>query len=337
MFRFEKPKDRDFVILNLTDVQLCECQWDKSHPDYDNAYDILDHTVRTLIERVKPDLITVTGDISSCDQVKSYPAFGRYLDQFEIPWCVVWGNHDQQDGIEFVYGVVEDYRANCKYFFHEDGDSALGNGNYLIGICKEGQPIHTLFMMDSHNCVYLPDENGQPQFYYDRLNDAQIVWYKEQAKALKEQGCSHSSMFLHIPIHAYWDAWYAAFDQSVDPLSVDPQKSLGASCWNKGYEDAFGVRYEECGISAYPYDDGVLTAVKEAGITQNIIAGHDHVNNFFIPYQGVNLIFATNTGKGCYWNKKLNGGTVFSIGEDGAAKVRHEYVDVTHLLREYDN
>jgi hypothetical protein len=154
---------------------------------------VFDHTVRTLVDRVKPDLITITGDLSMADQPKAYPQLADYMDAFGIPWCAVWGNHEEQDvtkWVNFVYEFLPYYRSK-NHFFHEDGDPALGNGNYLIAIQKDGQPVHTLFMVDSHNCVWLPDETGVKHFYYDKLNEAQIQWYKEQCTMLKDLGCKY--------------------------------------------------------------------------------------------------------------------------------------------------
>ena len=335
MFTFEMTNDR-FTVLNLTDPQLNECHWDPNHPDYGNFFQILDLTVRTLIDRVKPDLITVTGDISMADQPKAYPAFADYLDQFEIPWCVVWGNHDQQDVVErinFVYKVLPYYHS-CKHFIHENGDPAMGNGNYIIAIEKNSVPVHALFMMDSHNCVWLPDEQGVKHFYYDKLNETQIAWYKEQATTLKGQGCNHTSMLMHIPIHAYQDAFDAAFKPGIDPASVTLKESYGTGCWNPGFEAAYGVKHESGPIACYPYDDGVFAAIKEVGTTENVIAGHCHTINFVIPYQGVNLAFATKTGKVHPFKYPLNGGTVITVYPDGHSELRHEYVEIGHLLTE---
>jgi hypothetical protein len=282
---------------------------------------------------VKPDLITITGDISMTDQPKAYPAFADYMDAFGIPWCVVWGNHDQQDVVErinFVYKILPYYRS-LNHFFHEDGDPAMGNGNYIIAIEKDGQPAHALFMMDSHNCVWLPDETGVKHFYYDKLNETQIQWYKNQAEALKARGCTHSSILLHIPIHAYQLAWEAALRPGIDPKRITIGESYGTECWNPGYESSFGVGWEE--VACYPYDDGVFSAIKEMGITQNVIAGHVHLHNTVIPYEGVNLAFATKTGRVHPFQYPLNGGTVLTIHADGTSDIRHEYVDVTHLLK----
>ena len=335
MFTFNIKGDA-FTVLNLTDPQLNDCHWDPTDPGYDHSFAVLDRTVRTLIDRVKPDLITVTGDISMTDQTKAYPAFADYIDAFGIPWCVVWGNHDQQDVVEridFVYKILPYYRSR-KHFFHEDGDPAMGNGNYIIAICKDGKPVHALFMFDSHNCVWLPDENGVKHFYYDKLNETQIQWYKAQASALKADGCVHTSMLMHIPMHAYQDAVDAAFKPGIDTTKITLEESYGTECWNPGYEESFGVKYEPGPIAGYPYDDGVFDAILEVGTTENVISGHVHTDNFVIPYKGVRMAFGTKTGRVHPFRYPLNGGTVITIHADGHSDLRHEYVEIKDLLTE---
>lgn len=335
MFTFDIKGDA-FTVLNLTDPQLNDCHWDPTDPEYDHSFAVLDRTVRTLIDRVKPDLITVTGDISMTDQPKAYPAFADYLDAFGIPWCVVWGNHDQQDVVEridFVYKILPYYRSR-KHFFHEDGDPAMGNGNYIIAICKDGKPVHALFMFDSHNCVWLPDENGVKHFYYDKLNETQIQWYKDQASALKADGCVHTSMLMHIPMHAYQDAVDAAFKPGIDTTKITLEESYGDSCWNPGYEASYGVKYEPGPIACYPYDDGVFAAIEQIGTTENVISGHVHTDNFVIPYKGVRMAFGTKTGRVHPFRYPLNGGTVITIHPDGHSDLHHEYVEIKDLLTE---
>ena len=107
------------------------------------------------------------------------------------------------------------------------------------------------------------------------------------------------------------------------------EQSYDPACWNEGYRDSFGVRYEE--ISSYPLEDGALDAILAAGTTKHVFAGHDHVNCFSIRYKGVDLVFTLKTGAGCYWDSRLNGGTVIRITENGVADVWHEFVDVQSL------
>ena len=62
MFTFEMQRD-SFTVLNITDMQLNEYHYDKADPRYDHSYDVMDHTIRTLVERVKPDSVQVAFDL----------------------------------------------------------------------------------------------------------------------------------------------------------------------------------------------------------------------------------------------------------------------------------
>ena len=175
-------------------------------------------------------------------------------------------------------------------------------------------------MMDSHDRDPYIDENGNEQKVWAKLTTAQIDWLSTQSKALKEQGCKNGTLILHIPIHAYRTASLAAFKTTED---VEDR-------WNEGYSNSSGMQYEA--ISSYPEDDGVFAAIKADGFIKRVLAGHDHVNNWIIDYDGITLIFALKTGAGCYWKPHMNGGTVLKLNENGVYKVSHEYVDISHLL-----
>ena len=59
MFTLQKNENKDFLVLNLSDPQLGDGEWDEGHRNYK----ILTGTVKSLIERVHPDLITISGDL----------------------------------------------------------------------------------------------------------------------------------------------------------------------------------------------------------------------------------------------------------------------------------
>lgn len=67
------------------------------------------------------------------------------------------------------------------------------------------------------------------------------------------------------------------------------------------------------------YDGDEYKGRKRYGKTDYIITAHDHVNNFNIRYQGVNLIYAMKTGKSCYADPEMMGATVVTIASDGSA------------------
>jgi len=320
MFTLSKSKEKDFIVLNLSDPQMGDSEWEESH----QHYKILTETVRTLVERVHPDLITVSGDLSWAGNNIAYEKLASFLDTFRIPWAPVWGNHDNQDGPEAVDKVVDGYLQH-PYCLYEKGDPAIGNGNYIIRITEEGRPVEAILMMDSHDRDPWVNEQGEETWGWAKLIPEQLEWYRQQIEALKADGFTDTTMIMHIPIYAYWDAWKAAIRPDVEHEKLTVEESYNGSCWNDGYKECFGVRYED--ICSYPEDEGAFALIRELGSTHHIISGHDHVNNFVIPYEGVKFIYSMKTGAGCYWKPILNGGTVLRITAQGVADVHHEYVD----------
>ena len=72
----QKQPDKDFVILNLSDPQMNSFEWEDGHP----YAPILKYTIQQLIEKNKPDLITVTGDMAYPGDFNSYETLRHSLD-----------------------------------------------------------------------------------------------------------------------------------------------------------------------------------------------------------------------------------------------------------------
>lgn len=330
MFTLKKTPGKDFLVLNLTDPQLGDGEWEEGHRNRR----ILETTVRELVARVKPDLITISGDLSWAGHHHAYDMFADFMDSFEIPWAPVWGNHDNQDGAETVNAVADRYLTH-KYCIYEKGDPAIGNGNYVIGIEEDGRIVSAVIMIDSHDSEQYVDADGNSHDYWARLTAPQMDWYREQITALSAMGCKDSTIVMHIPFYAYKYASAAAYaDNTAEGMQkLTPADAVpGAACWNPGYEDSIGVQYES--IGSFGEDEGIFEIVRDLGMTKHVVVGHDHVNNWMIRYQGINLIYGLKAGAGCYWNPILNGGTVLAVGEDGVYKAYHEFVDVADIVAE---
>ncbi|MBO5375169.1 MAG: metallophosphoesterase [Clostridia bacterium] len=321
MITFNKTPNKDFKILNLTDFQLMAPELNVEH----EKGKIMRHTLDTLVEKVKPDLITITGDLAWGGDYDALMVLGPMLDKYKIPWAPLWGNHDQDRGLDRLDRSIKILSEN-KYFTYENGPCELGRGNYIIAIKENDKIIHALIMMDTHDRVPNLKSGIENDRSWAKLTKEQIEWYKRQVKMLKEQGCNESTLLVHIPIYAYRDAFKVAFNSNLDPKDISTEQSELGECWNEGYKDSFGVKYED--VCSYYEDDGVFDAIKELNHTKNVICGHDHVNCFSISYEGVRLTFALKTGPGCYWNEGLNGGTVVTISNDGKIEVKHEYVSL---------
>ena len=296
----KKEPDREFVILNLTDL----------HNQQPKKRDTIIGTVTKLVERVKPDLITISGDFTDADREgadKEYEDIMSFLDGFRIPWAPIWGNHDNGE-------MAERYVTHKKYCLYEKGDPVFGHGNYIICIKENDKPVEAVFMLDSHR---------------SKLRPEQIAWYHERVQELKGMGCKDTTMILHIPIYAYRQAFAEAFNGNWERKNATHEMFQQEGCWKEEYQESTGAQLEDtccCGE-----DDGVLDAVLEAGTTKTIIAGHDHINNWIIHYKGIRLVYALKTGAGVSWAHGMNGGTVIKVNSEGVSEVYHEYVKAKEI------
>ena len=331
MVTLQKTPGRDFVILNFSDTHMKKSQLTEGHV----FRAVFERTVSEAIARTKPDLITITGDISWAGEDAAHEWLADYFDSFGIPWAPVMGNHDNQCGDEFADAVSDIFLAR-KHCLFEKGDPSLGHGNYVIVIEENGAPVEALFMMDSHNGYSYTDADGNEHGTWGRLSDEQIAWYTAQNDALRARGCSDTALLMHIPMHAYFKAAAAAYRPGIDWANLQYEKHLNyPEAWNPEYPAfAQGVQYE--GIGACDIEDGVIEALLAGGTTKHVLVGHDHINNWIIDYQGIKLCFSLKAGPSAYWRPFLNGGTVLRVTEAGIAEVRHEYVNADDLLDTWD-
>jgi hypothetical protein len=301
----EKNPDEDFIILNLADVQL------KDDLVYEDEGEKTAEMIDSLVKETEPDLITLTGD--NAWGTIAYIKLIHQIDSYGIPWAPVMGNHDGQCLINEFWAAYLLYKAqNCLFEF---GPENMGYGNYIINITENGKIIHTLFMFDTHNNTEYTLKDGSTAGGYDHLWDNQIEWYKWAVKGISEiEGHTvESSVFMHIPVCEYKDAWISA--NGSDEIGVLAPELA---------PDALGLLGE--GVSCPPVNNGFFDVCKDLGSTKNIFAGHDHANNFQIYYEGIRLTYTLKTGYGAYYTDGLMGGTVISVGSDGSAYAEHIYM-----------
>ncbi len=293
-----KEKGEDFVILNFTDIHLSD--YSKKVIEGIASGSI----IKKLVARVKPDLITVTGDIM-CGDSTAYSAkyFTALMDSFGIPWAPVFGNHDNEANCDLNF--ISDVFLTSENCLLKKGPEELGVGNYIINIAENngGQldVVQSLIMMYTHsNC----------------LLDNQIDWYEWAATGISEE-MGHdveSTVFCHIPCAQYQYAFDEAWDSENE-------------CWRDSYI-ASGARYETIGchrdIESNPIDNGFFARMLSVGTTKNIFCGHDHLNNFNIEYQGINLNYTLKCGMGSGYHFGFNGGTKITINDDGVS-FEHKY------------
>lgn len=345
----EKDPAKDFVILNLSDFQ-------EGHPK--NATDFI-AVIDELIKDVKPDLITITGDMSY-GSATTVQQLGEIFEAYKIPWAPIFGNHDHDE----VFTSIETQCTLYESFEHclfktgpQIGNTYKGllikkevprAGNYVINIVEKDEEnnengfsvVKTLVFLDTGN-VRKYNKNqytGRKEYAngssYDLLLPQQVDFYNQVVDSAKKYGKNgeeaNAILFIHIPIFEYIEAIGAALktDTSVYNISeymnyaqtISYEDSYNANIWNDGYETSFGTFHEK--ICYTPYDDYVFENIKDN--TQMIISGHDHINTFVVDYKDVIFCYAMKTGHGSYHDKALNGGTVITISGAEKPAVKHQ-------------
>ena len=279
-----KNSGEDFVILNLADVQLCDLEDFFTLPK-------MRKKIENLVNAVKPDLITLTGDQTwSNENLISLKSLISWLENLGVPYAPIFGNHDygnEKNSAVLSENKCCDIYESAKHCLFKRGPTNLGAlGNYVINIVEDGKIFKTIYMLDSG--------------YEDEITNGQKAWVLWNAEGIKNE-CGYypeGIAFMHKPLPEYADAYrdYRLGGETESIGSVEVHYSLYGSSQNGFFELAKSINIRD------------------------IVCGHQHGNNFTLLYQGVRLTFALKTGElgGYYQDEtvRLDGATVMSLGTE---------------------
>ena len=298
--KVRKDKDKDFVILNLTDTHF---------GDYDyrrfTALGVL-FTAKQLVKKIKPDLITVSGDIVCTDStVYSVKRFTDMMESFGVPWAPVFGNHDDEGNCDLNY--LADIMLKSPHCILRKGPASMGVGNYVIGVTEEDgaggeKLVEALVMMDSHHAA---------------CNAEQVEWFAWAAQGVNtlSGGSAEITTMMHIPLAQY-------------QYGCDEKWDSAKKTWKSG-SGAVGTYGEKicCARDAdgNPVDNGLFAQIKKAG-GKYVFCGHEHLNNFSFVYDGVRLTYMMKIGIASGSSALLNGGTKIVVGSDGILRFSDESI-----------
>ena len=262
-----------FRILQLTDCHL------DFNGDYGNATEkrTLD-LIRLLLERNKPDLVVLTGDIVT-GQAKSMPrgladAWGTVTAVFEeaqVPFAVTFGNHDHEEHSETGTEQLEMIQRSPWNLTFNDDDSIPGVGNCILPILGAGgQLARRLWLFDSNASSERRDLSDWGWIKFD-----QVEWFRKAA-------CGHdvpALAFFHIPLPEYWELY--KHPGTLGTMNEDP-------CSPK-------------------INTGLFAAFAEAGDVEGVFTGHDHDNDYIAEWKGITLAYGRKTGYGWYGSLEKGG------------------------------
>ena len=281
------------------------------------------NNIETLVEREKPNLVIFTGDntiTNSPNKVRSsLESMVEYIEKLQIPWCHVYGNHDDESGVskEIQQVIYESF----DYCVSKRGESQLtGVGNYVLPVYKYNshEVASLVWCLDSGTYLNTLDQTRQPDpedIYVERPNSPyayihqdQIEWYKNTSMMLEEKFNKKlpSLMAFHIPLQESYYAWIQR--ESLEEWTGEKHENVAASRFNSGLFDVLVERKD------------VLAVVN----------GHDHINDFMVKYQDIRLCYSPNVSTLTYFEEYMMGGRVFIFDQNDLTDVE---TYVSYLFR----
>lgn len=273
--------------------------------------------IRLAVEKAKPDLVVFTGDQiygmmpsfkGKTEQKvrKIFKALLAPLEENNVPFIVAYGNHDRQCGIDNA-GQMQLYMESpmCA-----GGSYAHGEKTGLFSLPVVGTDGNIKFN------IYLFDSNGEAEAgAYKAIGKEQLTAYQTARDALKKQTGDYvpSLVFQHIPP---WEV--------MNVIKNVPKGTKGAVEAFHAFKDQYYVLPKESvakgefmGESpAVPKtQSGQFEVLAEKSDVFGIFFGHDHINSFVLPYQGIDLGYTQGTGFNVYGPGRKRGVRVFDIPE----------------------
>lgn len=249
--------------------------------------------VRALVDSVmlleRPDLVVLTGDIVYArPSDRNMREILSYIDSFGVPFCTVFGNHDDEFGVSrsVLYDIAASF-ANCVNPPRGGVESPDYTLELLPSDCEK--PAAVLYCIDSNAHIF--DKKGK-FVEYDRIHEEQIEAYRERSAAYTAANGGvplPALAFFHIPLPEYREA----------------------SCSDEA--PIFGTRMEAC---CAPYhNSGMFDAILDCGDIFATFVGHDHDNDYVTMWKDVILCYGRYGGGNTVYNNLRSGARVILLRE----------------------
>ena len=307
-------QDENFKILQLTDIHLGGgvLSYDKDMKALGAVYE--------LLERTRPDLVIVTGDMVfpvgyasfSFNNTAPVQQFAAFMRNLGIPWAFTYGNHDTESYAATSDGDLNElykrlsFKTSKTLLYPYVQPEITGRNNQLIEIRNADSSLNqALFLIDSN--AYTGDGLNK----YDYIHDDQVDWYKQQILREKDEAghTVKSMIFFHIPLQEYKEA-YMLYESGSDDVTYyfgsNDEKMLDKVC-----------------CSEFP--SKLFDTAEELGSTTGFFCGHDHYNNMSLEYKGMRLTYGMSIDylamPGIARDTKQRGATLITVHEDGSSSI----------------
>ena len=333
-FVIDFPAGENLVILQITDTQMQGVKGARNatrRTQISNAFfssgQGRNHNQRVwrytdeAVERVKPDLMVLTGDNiygELDDSGEMWLELIEKMDSYGIPWCVVFGNHDNESGKGVRWQVEQLMKS--EYCIFKQG-SVSGNSNYNLLIRQGGEAKHLLYMLDSNGCKVKPSNPGEGMMPDNPdidlivqdggFRNDQIGWMRDSGRSIrKAYGEVPSLLFFHIPDYTAWKLTKKIYGDRMDsfPFTPDREGDLGTSLETLG-----------------GYDNGRFWEYAKELDCIGMFVGHQHKVATSILCDGIRVTYGLKTGTYDYHDPSLLGSTKITLDKE-TGEMTVEYV-----------
>lgn len=313
--------DDELKVMQLTDIHIGG-GWISLKKD-----SMAINAVAAMITQEKPDLVIATGDVvypmvfqaGTINNFNGIKIFASLMESLGVYWTMTFGNHDVEVHSVHSYEDILELLASEDYphcLLSTASGNVDGYSNHVINVVNGDNAItRSLILLDSHAYVagYIPGIN----WAYDNVHENQIEWYRQVVEDLNSTGDSRvpTSVFLHIPLTEYRDAWNEYVDNGhSDTENVEFIYGVAGETGEKVY----------CGSA----EDDLFEAMLELGSTDTVFCGHDHYNRFSVEYKGIRLTYGLSVDYlayfGIYKQGSQRGCTMITYSPDGTVEYSPE-------------
>lgn len=317
-------EDGKFEILVLADPQ-------DGYPLHDDYITFLNEA----LDKTQPDLVIFLGDIvmsaeTSADYWLGYDQLLNPLVERDIPFTLVFGNHDDQD----THKESTKDEKFAKYMSYDncvayDADVALhGTGTHNLEILSSdgSKTAFNLWLMDSGDYI----EGG-----YDCVRADQLAWYTETSKQLEADngGKVPSLMFQHIvPAEVAKEVMFTVNGNLGDLASTNFSDGTAATYLPNIFAFEDGWMFEQACPS--PDCEGQWDAISERGDVQAIFFGHDHINCYVANINGIDAVNVPGSTFNSYYDMTMQGGMLLTLDENDLSTYEREMIYTSDLALE---
>lgn len=294
-----------FTIMMFADIQ-----------DDENVEETTLQLMNEALDKYDPDLVVYLGDNTVASGYDNQYAAIKIITEpcvsRNIPYSIVFGNHDQEQGVE-----KEDLLAmyqSCGCLTYDAAPEIFGCGSCNLPVMSSDgtRMAYNLWFIDSNSRNADKEVGG-----YDYVHEDQVEWYKNTAEAIKAAngGVAVPAInFQHIVVPEVYEALrFPKLPVSVKGSTYDVKGKTYLPIPNPSTYSGLMCEHP-CPPNVA---DGQLDAWLEEGDVVASFFGHDHTNSFTTYSNGIALTTVPTAGCNSYSSDLNRGVGLLTLDENG--------------------